>query len=407
MAVQNLMGPAFMADFRCLGADCPDTCCAGWNVPVDAAAFVRIRTALGEEPLAEAFVANGAGAAHIDMSKTGTCAALEGSGLCGLHRRFGAQVLGDVCATYPRQARRVADRIELTGMLSCPEIARRALLVDAGEDLVDLDAAALGRPKAETLILDPDDPFHGGFDDVRTAMRTLLSVDGAPLATRLFYTLWFGQRVRPFFHRHAPDGARAQLEEAWADVARVAKLQALHDHLEALPGRPDVAVALVHGWLAKRLETATRRTFRDLVADAAATYDDLPQVNGQVDAGAVARLYLARRDAVDAVHGDRLELAWARYALHYWLADPYLERADLVEHATMLVARLAMLRFLLYSSPEADALGVPGTEAALEAHLVRVTSTFSREVEHASGFLEAVRSGLSADLAHGVLLARF
>src|SRR4029079_17930828 len=64
---------------------------------------------------------------------------------CSIHRRFGEDALPDVCSQYPRRVSQVADRIELTGSISCPEVTRRLLHGERATDLVPCDGKAVGR----------------------------------------------------------------------------------------------------------------------------------------------------------------------------------------------------------------------------------------------------------------------
>lgn len=73
---------------------------------------------------------------------TGFCTKLE-QGLCGIHKNYGANFLGDACYFYPRATRALGDKLVMTATLSCPEVARLALYAGEGAALEDAEAERL------------------------------------------------------------------------------------------------------------------------------------------------------------------------------------------------------------------------------------------------------------------------
>src|SRR6185369_16666003 len=148
------LGFRFLGRFRCLASACEETCCVGWSVPVDEAHYAAIREAMSgsEEERAEfaaVFIPEPdpkyRTAALAVIRPDRSCSLLDADRLCSLQRRYGESVLPDICASYPRVASRVGQRIEVSGSLSCPEMARLCLLADDATELTALDPATLGR----------------------------------------------------------------------------------------------------------------------------------------------------------------------------------------------------------------------------------------------------------------------
>jgi hypothetical protein len=130
-----------VARFRCLGEACEDDCCHGWSVPVERLTYARLKDRLPEGELRASLVRarrprEDASYASMRLDEHERCAFLAPSRLCSLHGRFGAETLPAICASYPRTAARAGDTVEVHGFLSCPEMARLALLADDGLDLV-------------------------------------------------------------------------------------------------------------------------------------------------------------------------------------------------------------------------------------------------------------------------------
>src|SRR5579885_2432723 len=94
---------SFLSAFRCLGAECPDTCCQGWNMQLDAA--MRARYASEAPELLEAVADDGAGGFIMKRDpQTDFCVKFE-NGLCGIQQKYGTAFLGDACHFYPRSTR--------------------------------------------------------------------------------------------------------------------------------------------------------------------------------------------------------------------------------------------------------------------------------------------------------------
>ena len=137
---------AAIAAFKCLGDACPDTCCSGWSMQVDAATLARYETRAPEllEAVALQPVAADSALPRAIMQRDGKddCVKLE-SGWCGIHRTKGSDFLADACHFYPRVLRRFDDTVSMTGTLSCPEVAR--LMLVAETDAFALEPMALER----------------------------------------------------------------------------------------------------------------------------------------------------------------------------------------------------------------------------------------------------------------------
>ncbi len=120
--------------FRCIGADCEDTCCYGWGITVDRHTYDKyqncsdpeLRSSLHELITINANAANDDEYATIKLSEP-RCPFLA-QGLCSIQTKLGEDYLSNTCATYPRVMTMVGDVLERTLDLSCPEAARIALL---------------------------------------------------------------------------------------------------------------------------------------------------------------------------------------------------------------------------------------------------------------------------------------
>lgn len=126
--------PEYYKKFRCIAGDCPDTCCAGWEIAVDRASEKRYRDAqrtMENREFAKKLkkhVKNG----HIISERT-TCPFLNTDGLCEMYIEMGPESLCHTCARHPRHMEDYGNLHEMVLLLSCPEAARLILEENSGE----------------------------------------------------------------------------------------------------------------------------------------------------------------------------------------------------------------------------------------------------------------------------------
>ncbi len=128
--------PEYLQQFKCIGGDCPDTCCIGWNVNIDKKTYKKyqgvtdkkIRNLLHKNIKRHHEDADENKYARITLLDGGVCPMLDENMLCKVHSTLGADYLSDTCTVYPRVINIVNEQVEKTAAMSCPEIARLALL---------------------------------------------------------------------------------------------------------------------------------------------------------------------------------------------------------------------------------------------------------------------------------------
>ena len=120
--------------FRCIGADCEDTCCVGWIVNVYKQTYETYQRSddpeLGSR-LHELVTINTERSSDDNYARI----ALDGPGCpflaegwCSIQKKLGEEYLSMMCSTYPRVMNVVDDVLQRSLDLSCPEAARIVLL---------------------------------------------------------------------------------------------------------------------------------------------------------------------------------------------------------------------------------------------------------------------------------------
>jgi len=206
--------PAYANTFRCIGSECEDTCCQGWNVPVDLAAWEKYQS-LPQSPLrvlidsciapAEESAKAAAGSegaipqsspavfAMIRMNSENQCPLLSADRLCRIQSEIGESFLSYTCATYPRILTTTDGVAETALALSCPEAARLVLLTPNLLSLgrTNTDSAAQACESATDLrdggeSDDADLPIQTWFLPIRQSALALVQNRLYPLWQRLF-----------------------------------------------------------------------------------------------------------------------------------------------------------------------------------------------------------------------------
>ncbi|MFB0830087.1 lysine-N-methylase [Brevibacillus laterosporus] len=132
--------PEYMLSFQCIGTECEDTCCAGWKVTVDQDTYKKYKRLKDEElsPIIDRNIkrvrskASTGNYAKIMMDSSNSCVFLNEQKLCSIQLKKGEDYLCNTCKTYPRTWNNVNDVVERAATISCPEIARLALLNPEG-----------------------------------------------------------------------------------------------------------------------------------------------------------------------------------------------------------------------------------------------------------------------------------
>lgn len=116
--------PEYYKDFECIGGECIDTCCAGWEVDVDkkSSAYYksvegefgdRLRSMLVDYPVEDRFI----------LQENARCPFLNNKNLCDIYSELGRDKLCETCTNFPRHITEFGNTREIGISLSCPVAA--------------------------------------------------------------------------------------------------------------------------------------------------------------------------------------------------------------------------------------------------------------------------------------------
>ncbi len=114
--------PDYYQKFSCIAGDCPDTCCARWQIVIDDKAMKKYRKL--KSPFAVR-LRNGIDAKEgVFRQYKGRCEFLNEQNLCDIYSEAGEDMLCKTCKRYPRHIEEFEGLREISLSISCPEVAR-------------------------------------------------------------------------------------------------------------------------------------------------------------------------------------------------------------------------------------------------------------------------------------------
>ena len=169
--------PHFYDKFVCTAGDCPDTCCAGWQIMIDEDSLEKYKKVQGE------FGKRLHGSINWDeecfCQNERRCVFLNEENLCDLYKALGPDALCDTCRLYPRHTEEFEGLRELSLSLSCPEAAR--IILSCREPVRFLEK--------ETDEEDDFDEFDfmmfSRLEDTRDVLFSILQDRSLPLTLRM------------------------------------------------------------------------------------------------------------------------------------------------------------------------------------------------------------------------------
>ena len=180
--------PAYYPSFRCAADRCRHTCCAGWEVDIDAETLETYRAVPGGlgKRLADAVDTDGE-APHFRLTAGERCPFLTERNLCDLILAGGEELLCQICRDHPRFRSFLPGRTE-TGLGLCCEAA--AALILSQKEPIPLLCEGVEDPEdewAEAILLLRDGIMSTIWNrslSLDERMERILSACGARLPDR-------------------------------------------------------------------------------------------------------------------------------------------------------------------------------------------------------------------------------
>ncbi|CAJ1611337.1 hypothetical protein CLO5623_02827 [Clostridium perfringens] len=135
-----------MNDFKCIGPNCIDTCCAGWDINIDENTFKKYESDKGnlKELINGKYLKNSESGdsfnyGFMKITEDNKCPFLNENLLCEIHGKCGEESLSITCRRYPRVFNIIDDIYEKSGLPSCEEICSKAFLNKEKMEFIEIE----------------------------------------------------------------------------------------------------------------------------------------------------------------------------------------------------------------------------------------------------------------------------
>lgn len=171
--------PDYFKKFTCIAGNCPDTCCAGWQIVVDEESLHRYEEEAGHYGRELRDNIDWAeGVFKQDAHKR--CAFLNKDNLCEMYKHLGEKSLCMTCTNYPRHIEEFENIREITLSISCPEVARIILALEEPVTFVEEEVDG-----DEEEFEDFDPFFFSYLEDARNILMDILQNRSLSVRVRL------------------------------------------------------------------------------------------------------------------------------------------------------------------------------------------------------------------------------
>lgn len=187
--------PKFYYSSDCLAGDCPDTCCAGWEIPLTEkdTDFLKKRF---DKPIFDNIVTKDSYGDACMRLKNGRCPFLNTEGLCSLRLMFSQSETPEVCRQHPLFIEEYDGFTEKCPSLSCPAVCREIFSSDLSDEIYPMpeyrgdDVFLSVLIKSRKMILKKINT--GGIDLFEAIAGTIY------LATDIEQTVFFDEKIETF-----------------------------------------------------------------------------------------------------------------------------------------------------------------------------------------------------------------
>jgi lysine-N-methylase len=394
--------PKYMETFQCIGSNCEENCCHGWQVTIDKQTFKKYRTVeilelhdkLKNMVKISESSTSADSHAHIKLDANGFCPFLDEKNLCEIQGNLGSSYLSKTCQTYPRHNVRKNDEIWLYASLSCPEAARKALL-DA--DAMNPILISLPYPNVHAVPIAASFRFSEKSPELLLALANYIYDVTFSIIRFSKFKSWEAMivlglmvhKINLFLDMKDPGDARALIVERlikFTDLEYLAKAGELAQGIEVKRSKQiSLLTGVLHIYFSKH---HPRTTFRQTILDAMqGIHFNENDLEGSEK----------RYSEADEMWFTPFDEAHPHLLKNYLLNDigknsfPIGKNRGLETEFIDLAVRYSLIKMIL--------IGIAGLkqEKFSEADYVRVIYMFSRNIEHNPTFMPELLTLLEQD----------
>lgn len=253
--------PEYIEKFNCIGPECEDSCCIGWRVNLDKKTYQNYKKNNDSElkPIFKSMVRRShnnkddSAYGRIEMDEKEACPFLDDRKLCKIQIRLGEKGLSDTCSLYPRTVNMIDGKHERNATISCPEIARLALLNPKGISFKqieeDEDLRILVHSKLDTeghLLYNKSERY---FWDIRLFSMSLLQDRDYTIAERLILLGIVNKRIEGLSEEKITNDIPKILES----LGKMINMGSFKEELNKVPSKVELQIKILETMINKRL----------------------------------------------------------------------------------------------------------------------------------------------------------
>ena len=419
----NYKTPDYFLGFKCLGDQCSDTCCKDWEIKLDKIHYGFLKDKMSQNKSeADLFnkyihinddsVTGDHDYALISMSDSGTCPMLSTNGLCNLHAKYGVEPLGNVCAFYPRVISRCDMDMELSGALSCPEVARLCLLNEQPVKFKKYSPSILPRTKdypiQRELPKNVFDNYAKNFKRVRSVMLELAGKESASLTTRLYALASMAHNISRYYHRDCTEQSIQHLDDDLDYVVQNENLENITKFLAQNSSVNTIALVVIRAILEIKMTQFPAEGLSKIASDIYKSYQS-PNSSGddvlEIPIEHIQNKYDEYRQGISERWNKHCDRYFTRYLCNCMFREWFFSMPDTFTYIQMLLIRMAIMRFIFFSHPELQALALRlETEDEensaeiidkLDSLAVNLVYNFARSIDQNLSFLQIIFTAVS------------
>lgn len=409
--MSELFSLPYMQNFKCIADKCEDTCCQHWHVRIDRLHYERMAEwSAGESEeekklfsesvlLNESESSSDKSYAYIQMNENGFCPYLNQQAQCSLHIKQGLDILSDICAFYPRIISEKNEIQELSGALSCPEVVRICLNEDIDNHVMLKTNDSILPPRdampvhRHLSLTDSNPVYERYFANVQQTFIDIIKLTDCDYYTRLYILASYTHSISTIYFEECKSIDSDALENYRLHIFDPEYKHSVKHFMSQYENDQPLACIVIYSILMLKIQQSPDDKLSNMVV---AVFNDYAKQMGHENYTSVknaadfSTAFIKRYQILSTHIHQQVEDYLVKYLLNCFYREWFITLPSAFIYIQMLLVRVAVLRFLIYSriSPEMP-------EDEIKKISVEVIYQFARAVDHNMAFLQVVYAALN------------
>lgn len=381
--------PKATQNFKCLAGDCPDTCCTGWEIPIDKITFKNYKKSrkaelrvLFDEKLKRVKEPSSWRYATVKMNEADCSCSFLDDGLCKIQKVLGEAALSDTCSGYPRITVRHGSLFQQGLTLSCPAAAQAVLLQDQATEFT------------KDVVQTREDQIRsvGGADGAVAEVAQNARFFALGLMRREDFHTWEKMAILGFFCEEADalqkQGDFLSIGNLIEKYEKTLEEQSLTAILARIKSYPHAQVSVFAGILLPQLLRENTKSQKNIIDELVASiFEDGPQLHNEIRKDVLEK-YLSGAQNIEKVLFKKKHFI-ANYLINQMFNEIFpFNETSIFKSYLRLVSRYGSLRLLLVLQCS-DSMKLP---SPLE--MAALTQVYARKFEHNVPFKNKINEAL-------------